>query len=165
MPAKRVKLGLDWCAFRYDIAEESIGDAQYIHERQMRKLSGMSPGLGRYLSRKLGRTDRGSAMRSGEEQSMNPDDRKLTGPEDPPEPSSEDSSRVALPGVVVALGDLRPGAVVMEQGLAALLKSTILSRPRTIPLLCERTVRPLRLTENHVPTIKNRGLWWLFSEK
>ena len=65
LPAKRVKLGLDWCAFRYDIAEESIGYAQHIHERQMRKLGGMSPGLWRYLLRKLGKTDRTTAMRHG----------------------------------------------------------------------------------------------------
>ncbi len=65
LPARRVRLGLDFSAFRYDIAEVHVRLAGDIHERQMRKLSGMSPGLGRYLSRKLGKTDRGSAMRSG----------------------------------------------------------------------------------------------------
>ena len=65
LPAKRVPLGLDGCAFRYDIAEESIGYAQHIHERQMRKLGGMSPGLWRYLKRKLGEEDRTTAMRHG----------------------------------------------------------------------------------------------------
>ena len=51
---------------------------------------------------------------------MNPDDRKLAGSEDPPESHVEDSIRVTLPGVVAALGDLGPGAVIMEQGLAVL---------------------------------------------
>jgi len=64
MPARRVPLGLDFSAFRYDIAEDDVRLAEDIHERQMRKLSGMSPGLGRYLKRKLGETDRSSAMRS-----------------------------------------------------------------------------------------------------
>ena len=65
LPAKRVPLGLDWTAFRYDIAEDDVRLAEDIHERQMRKLSGMSPGLGRYLIRKLGNADRSRAMRSG----------------------------------------------------------------------------------------------------
>ena len=65
LPAKRVPLGLDWTAFRYDIAEDDVRLAEDIHERQMRKLSGMSPGLGRYLSRKLGKTDRSRAIRPG----------------------------------------------------------------------------------------------------
>ena len=65
LPSKRVPLGLDFSAFRYDIAEDHVRLAGDIHERQMRKLSGMSPGLGRYLSGKLGSMDRSSAMRSG----------------------------------------------------------------------------------------------------
>lgn len=65
LPSKRVPLGLDFSAFRYDIAEDHVRLAEHIHERQMRKLSGMSPGLGRYLSRKLGKADRSTAMRSG----------------------------------------------------------------------------------------------------
>ena len=65
MPAKRVPLGLDWTAFRYDLAEDDVQLARDIHDRQMRKLSGMSPGLGRYLSRKLGKTDRSRAIRPG----------------------------------------------------------------------------------------------------
>mgnify|MGYP001197988815 CR=1 FL=1 len=65
LPARRVPLGPDFSAFRYDIADDHIRLAGDIHERQMRKLSGMSPGLGLYLSRKLGKTDRSSAMRSG----------------------------------------------------------------------------------------------------
>ena len=65
LPSKRVPLGLDWTAFRYDIAVESIPLAEHIHGCQMRKLGGMSPGLGRYLKRRLGETDRSSAMRWG----------------------------------------------------------------------------------------------------
>ncbi len=65
LPSKRVPLGSDWTAFRYEIAEESIPLAEHIHGYQMRKLAGMSPGLGRYLKRRLGETDRTSAMRWG----------------------------------------------------------------------------------------------------
>ena len=65
LPARRVPLGPDFSAFRYDIAEDQVRLAKDIHARQMRKLSGMSPGLGRYLSGKLGSMDRSSAMRSG----------------------------------------------------------------------------------------------------
>jgi len=63
LPSRRVPLGLDFSAFRYDIGEEEISLAEHIHERQMRKLGGMSPGLGRYLQRKLRNTDRTSSMR------------------------------------------------------------------------------------------------------
>jgi hypothetical protein len=65
LPARRVPLALDFSAFRYDITEDDGRLARGIHERQMRKLSGMSPGLGRYLSRKLGRTDWSGAIRPG----------------------------------------------------------------------------------------------------
>ena len=65
LPARRVPLGLDWNAFRYDLSEENIRLAEHIHGRQMRKLGGMSPGLWRYLMRKLGKEDRTTTMGRG----------------------------------------------------------------------------------------------------
>ena len=65
LPARRVPLGSDFSAFRYDIAEEDIELAEDIHERQMKKLSGMSPGLWRFMRRRLERGDgRGRQIRS-----------------------------------------------------------------------------------------------------
>ena len=64
LPARRVPLGLDFSAFRYDVHEDHMRLASDIHERQMRKLGGMSPGLWRYLIRKLGNEDRTTPMRT-----------------------------------------------------------------------------------------------------
>ena len=65
LPARRVPLGSDFSAFRYDMAEVGIGLAEQIHDRQMKKLSGMSPGLWRFMRRRLERRDgRGGHNRS-----------------------------------------------------------------------------------------------------
>ena len=57
LPARRVPLGSDFSSFRYDIAEEDIGLADDIHGRQMKRLSGMSPGLWQFMRRRLERQD------------------------------------------------------------------------------------------------------------
>jgi hypothetical protein len=53
LPSRRVPLGPDFSAFRYDISQDNIPLAEDIHGRQMRKLSGLSPGLAQHLRRRL----------------------------------------------------------------------------------------------------------------
>ena len=57
LPARRVPLGSDFSAFRYDLDSIHVALASKIHEQKMKRLSGVSPGLWRYLRRRLGSRD------------------------------------------------------------------------------------------------------------
>ena len=57
LPARRVPLGTDFSAFRYELNRAHVSLAWDIHERKMKRLSGVSPGLWRHLRCKLGSRD------------------------------------------------------------------------------------------------------------
>ena len=57
LPARRVPLGTDFSAFRYELNRAHVSLAWEIHEAKMKRLSGVSPGLWRHMRQRLGSRD------------------------------------------------------------------------------------------------------------